>query len=371
LAVTVEQNDPSATLYGVGGSRMEAAGVQIIHKTNHLGSVGVTEPLSTLPGVLRSFLDIRSGIKKKRPDVAVLVGHDVFHFFLARWLRRKRIPTISYFPPQVWLWRKLAGPIARSFDQILTSFPEEHDVYSQASGRTEFVGHYLSDLVEERNLALRDESRRRLGIETKTHVIGLFPGSRIHEIDVHTPVCLDAVSELVARDPFLRFVLSVADPCFWDDIQTEVHRRHLGKYVQLCRDNRTAMTACDLLLLCSGTVTLEAALMRIPMVIFYRLSSLTVTLVRFFITIGLLRSDTIGLPNLLSGRQIIRELHQSEVEGSRLAEEARTILDDPDKQAAIRKDLDLLSTSLGPQGSLQRAVNSILKHCKSDPLPLR
>ena len=162
LAEALLRVNPGVRLSGVGGERMRRAGVEVLFDTNHLRSVGLSESLSTLPGLKRTVSEIRSHLSRSRPDVAVLIGHEVFHMFLARWLRTKGIPIVSYFPPQVWLWGKVARWIAPGFDRILTSFLEEHDVYHGVVGRAIFVGHYLRDVIGSADSERRQDIRRNL-----------------------------------------------------------------------------------------------------------------------------------------------------------------------------------------------------------------
>ena len=116
-------------IVGLGGSRMKAAGVAILQDTNLLGSVGLTEPLKTVPGVLETFLKIRKLVQASPPHAAVLIGHDVFHMIMGRYLRAKKIPVVAYFPPQVWIWRSLARPISRCYDLVPDIVSEEEEIY--------------------------------------------------------------------------------------------------------------------------------------------------------------------------------------------------------------------------------------------------
>ena len=138
IATEILASRPDARLYGVGGHRMEAAGVTLDFGTNHLGTVGITEPVAALPALARALWRIRRRVRTERPAAALLIGNDVFNVLLGRWLRSKAIPTVSYLPPQTWIWRSLARPISRSFDEILTSFPAEQEVYERTGAQTRF-----------------------------------------------------------------------------------------------------------------------------------------------------------------------------------------------------------------------------------------
>ena len=361
LAEAILRIDPGVRLSGVGGERMKRAGVEVLFDTNHLGSVGLTEPLSTLPGLTRTVREIRSHLSRNRPDVAVLIGHEVFHMFLARWLKAKGVSTVSYFPPQVWLWAKVARWIAPGFDRILTSFPEEHDVYQEVGGRAIFVGHYLKDVLGPADSERRQDTRRRLQLGARDRVVGLFPGSRVQEIRTLLPLFLDVAQELLGRDGALRFVLPIADEFFEAEIRALVAQRRLDDTIRLCLGGRDAMIASDLLLLCSGTATLEAMMLGRPMVIAYRLSSISRAAVGFLGAIGLIDSEAIGLPNLLARAKVVPELCLGVIHASSLAHELWSILEDRPRQIKMSKTLLALSDLLGEKGSLERAALAVLE----------
>ncbi len=348
-------------LSGVGGARMEKAGVQLLFNSNRLGSVGISEPLVTIPAVVRSFKNIRAHVLKEKPDVAVLIGHDVFHLLLSRWLRFKKVFTMSYFPPQVWLWRGIAGIIARSYDQILTSFAQEDSVYRRAGANTVFVGHYLLDQIKEISPKHRDTVRQSLGLSADHPLVALLPGSRGHELNYLVPVLLDVVGRMVSEEPSLQFILPMADSCFERKIEDQVRRAGLDRWIHLNRDSREAMAASDMAILCSGTVTLEAALMGLPMIILYKVSRVSWMAVKLLDATGLIESKTVGLPNLLMGKKIVPELIQSQVLGSRVAARAWAILRDPARQASMRNQMQAVPIQLGETGGPERAARVILR----------
>lgn len=360
LAEALLRQQPGAALYGLGGSRMSAAGVHIEFDTNQLSCVGVTEPLAVIPGLTRAFRKIHRAIRHEKPDVAVLIGNDVFNVLLSRWLKTAGIPTVAYFPPQVWLWRSLAGVIARSFDSILTCFPIEHRVYTQAGGAATFVGHFLCDLLNPVEAESRSQARLRCGLEREGQVLGLMPGSRGYEIDALTPMLLDTAAELSRADRSLQFILPVAENCFEDKIRAWVQERRPECHVVLTRDNHAAMKACDLVLVASGTATLEAGLLGLPMVILYRVSPVTYGVVKLLGLTGLIDSETVGLPNLLLGKMVVPELRQSRAARRDLARLARSILQDKPLLNQMRRDLAQLATRLSGEGSHDKAARHIL-----------
>ena len=359
LAEELRELSPGIQLTGVGGGRMKRAGVEILFDTNHLGSVGITEPLATIPGIVRSFTRVHRHVLRKPPQAAVLIGHDMFNILLARWLRSRRVPTVAYFPPQVWVWRAGARPIAASYDLVLTSFREEHDVYRQAGASVVFVGHYLRDLPEV-SPEMRRTARESLRLEPQGRVIGLFPGSRHHEVRALGPILLDTAKRMLARDASLKFILPVADPSLADRLRGMVTSRALAGHVELLADSRSAMSASDVVLLCSGTATLEAALMGIPMVIVYRVSPLTRAVVRALLWTRVLTTERTGLPNLLAGREIVPELLHSQARPETIEEATWPLLTDADRIAQMRRDLATVVDQLGEPGAIRRAAREVL-----------
>ena len=367
LARELKAKCPELNLWGVGGGRMRAEGVSILVDGNPLGSAGITEPLRTLPGVFKSFASILTAVQQERPDAAVLIGHEVFNFILSRWLRRKGILTIAYFPPQIWIWRKAAPLIARCYDYILTSFTEEDAVYRRAGGRTLFVGHYLLDLLKEVSPEEKRAARQALGLTRQRKIIGILPGSRLQEVTMLGPVFLDTAAQMAARDPSLRFVLPVADPCLEESLARMIRHRRLEPSVFLNRDSRKSLAASDLVILCSGTATLEAALMKLPMVIVYRVSRVTITVVRLLVRMKLMDSEAVGLPNLLSGEALVVELRQADAHPARIADAAWKLLTDEIEQARTREALQRLTTLLGQTGVMKRAALAVLERAGQSP----
>ena len=353
---------PHVTISGFGGQHMAAAGVQMLLHTDHLGAVGITEILPALPGSLHAFQIIRRHVRHQRPHVAVLIGLEILEVALGRWLRRQGIHTIAYFPPPIWLWRRRARFVAQSFDGMLTSFRSEHRAYRRAGAQVTFAGHYLCDRIEKVSTEQCQTARRRFGITPGQRVIGLLPGSRRQEIQRLGPVILDSAARLAEARSDIRFVLPLADGRFEADLAGMIRRRGLQSRVRLCRNSRAAMQASELLIVCSGTATLEATLMGIPMVIVYRLSHTTLAILKILDLVGLMDSrEKFGLPNLLAEQMIVPELFQSQVRPGRLCHDVLKILDDPVRQRRMKQHLQGVSDQLGAPGGTARAARIILE----------
>lgn len=362
LAQKLLELDPDAELFGLGGARMAAAGVHLDAAADHLGTVGVTEALAAVPSLWRAVAGIRRRLRTSRPDAAVLIGNDVFNTLLARWLRTRRVPTLSYFPPQVWVWRAVAPFIARSFDTILTSFPEEHAVYEKAGvgcGTTvSYVGHYLADTLRPPTPDEKLACRRRLDLPDEARVVALLPGSRTQEVRKLCGVLLDSAGLLLARAGDLALVVPVAEASHRAHVEAEAARRGLTLRIHFTDDSHGAMRAADLAILASGTASLEAALLGVPMVIVYRVSALTFLVLRTVIAVGLIESGTVGLPNLILRRRAVPEFAQSPATPDAIAGEAWPLLVDAGRRAETHAALREVASRVTKAGSIEAAARA-------------
>jgi lipid-A-disaccharide synthase len=368
LTRAIRAERPDAVIDAIGGPHMESAGARVRYSSSHLGTVGVTEAFSTLPSFARAFGTMRAIVRDERPDLAVLIGNDLFHVLVGRWLRAHGVRTVAYFPPQTWIWRSLARQIAGSFDAMLTSFPGEQAVYERASRGTKvsFVGHYLSEVLERRTPASKQAARVRLGLSDGSRLVSLMPGSRAHEVRRLLPVLAAAARLLHDDDPTLRFVMPIADERFRSPVERELARAAIAARVTLVRGpSHDAMIAADLLILASGTASLEAAVLGVPMVIVYKVSTLTYGVVRACIRLGLFESDTVGLPNLVLGRRAVPELIQRRATSSAVAAQAAAILRSPRREQEIVDALAVAARQVSGGRTLQRAAHQLIEWTRS------
>jgi lipid-A-disaccharide synthase len=359
VAAEIRRSFPQARLFGVGGQRMREAGVEIDFDTNRLASVGISEPLATLPSLARAMLALRRRVRAERPAAALLIGNDIFNVLLARGLRRLGVPAISYFPPQIWLWKVFARPIARSFDSLLTCFGEEQEVYSGHGVPATFVGHYLCDELQPVTAATKAAARAALGLGGE--VVGLLPGSRMQEVRALLPAMLEAAAILLRERPGTAFVLPVAEPRLAAAIAAEIAARGLTERITLAGDSHQAMRACDLLLVASGTASLEATLLRVPMVILCRVSPASIATVRLCQRAGLLETRMVGLPNLLLRRPAVPELLQRAVTGVATAALASQLLAEPARRDTQRAALAEAAAQVSGAGAAGRVAEWLLQ----------
>jgi lipid-A-disaccharide synthase len=363
LVTELRRQNPDVYVFGSGGRRMAEAGADIDVDTNDIGVVGVTETLGIIPSVIRAGSSIRRRVRRLAPDVAVLIGNDIFNSVLARWLRRQGVPTVSYFPPQVWIWRSLARPIARGFDAILASFPDEYDVYARVRERTEvtYVGHYLAAALQPATPEDRRAARSALGLAPDATVVALLPGSRRQELRALGSVLLGAAERLLAGRSDLRFVIPVLDGEAAEAMQQTVDGYAIAARTTLCRSSHVAMRSADLAVMASGTASLEAALIGVPMIVVYKVSALTNLIVRAAIAARLIDSCTVSLPNLIAKRRIVPELLQRNATVDSVAGAAAGLLADPAKLARIRLEYRAIAAHLAGAHPLTDVAAAVLQ----------
>jgi lipid-A-disaccharide synthase len=348
---------PGLRLTGMGGGHMAAAGVDIIVDPTDRAAVGTSEAVGRVPALYRAYRAMGRRLHADRPRALVVIDFPEFNLRLARRARRAGVPVVYFIPPQLWAWR--AGRVrqmARRVTRVLAVFPFEPPLYERARVPVTFVGHPLLDVLP---LDLtRDEARRRLGADPGHSLIALLPGSRAGEVERLLPPMLEAARRLGAADGRRRFVLGRA-PTVADEQVTRVLAAGGATNPPIeVVSGRTyeVMAAADVLLVASGTATLEAALLGAPMVICYRVSRMTELMAR-----ALARVQWIGLPNLVSGRLVVPELIQGAVTGARIAQEATRLLEHPVAATAQRAAFKELRARLGEPGVGERAARAVLE----------
>src|SRR5918996_5048911 len=343
---------PGRPLLGMGGERMAAAGFERLADVTAAAVTGGTEAFGPLPILFRAWRCLRAALRgPRRPAALVLIDFPEFNLRLARVARRAGIPVVYFIPPQVWAWRPWrARVVARRASLVLAIFPFEVALYRAAGARVEFIGHPVLDALAE--APTREAARRGLGLDPGERVVGLLPGSRAHEIERTLPVLHAAAARIAAARPATRFVLAAVAGGSPDPATL------LGGAppVQVVRgDTYAVMRAADLLLVNSGTATLEAALLGTPTVVCYRMSRLSEAWVRL-----LVRVPWIALPNITLGRRVVPELYQRAFTTEAVAVEALRLLDTPAVRAAQREAFEGLAGVLGEPGVGHRAAQRIL-----------
>lgn len=345
---------PHLTVEGIGGDKMRQAGVLLHAYAPDLAVVGLVEVASKLPALWRAYRRMIRLLHERRPDLLILVDFPDFNLLLARRAYRLGIPVLYFIGPQVWAWRTgRIRSIARYVHRLLVVFPFEEGFYRQRGVEALYVGHPLVDRLSPS--PLRDEARRRLDLEPTATVLGLLPGSRMGELTRHLPLLLRAVRQLMMARPDLRVMIAAAEGLPLDLIGSYLKQEASSARVVQGR-TQEVIAASDVILVASGTATLEAAIIGTPMVIVYRLAFVSWLLARL-----LIRVPYIGMVNLVAGKSVVPELIQYEATPERIAEEARRLLESPELRCRTQEQLGEVRDRLGPPGAAGRTADAILE----------
>lgn len=345
---------PDWHLYGMGGARMAEAGMELVVDVTPHAVVGVTEALGRLPALYRAYRTLVARLRQRpRPRVLVLIDFPEFNLRLARAAGQAGVPVVYFVPPQVWAWRTgRARTLARRCVRVLATFPFEVPLYEAAGVPVEFVGHPVVDALA--SAPSRLAARQQLGLKRDGLVVGLLPGSRVREVERLLPAMRDAATRIARAHPDAQHVLALAPT-----LSRRAIADRLGDdgAILVAEDSAHAvMAAADLVLVASGTASLEAAILGTPMIVCYRVSTLTARLFLLYI-----RIPWIGLPNIVLGRSVVPELYQQHASGPRLGREALRILADPGELARQRSAFAELRGLFGPAGVGARAARAVLR----------
>ena len=348
---------PGTRFVGVAGPAMKAAGCESWAASEELAVMGLFEVLHHLPRLLKLRRRIRGAMLELKPDVFVGIDAPEFNLGLAPSLHDAGVRTVQYVSPQVWAWRRgRARRMAGYLDLVLCLLPFERSVYDEAGLASIFVGHPLADQMP----LVPDEAaaRQSLRLATGAPVIAVLPGSRQGEVTRLAADFAGAIAWLAARRPGLQFVAALAN-----DSTREVFERTLAQHapgipVQVIVGRaQVALAAASVVLVASGTATLETLLSKRPMVVAYRLGRLTAFALRH---LGLLKAPFFAQPNLLAGRAVVPELAQRDVTPERLGREIERWLDEPEAVTELQALFATIHRQLR-QGASERAAEAVLE----------
>ncbi|MGB3395241.1 MAG: lipid-A-disaccharide synthase [Nitrospira sp.] len=358
LVTALKELAPALQIVGVGGASMRAAGAELVKDIPQLDVMGLIG-LSAVKTMLQRIARIRALIKGERWDLVVLIDNPGLNFHFARVAKACGLKVLYYIAPQVWAWRRgRMRWIQQRVDHVLAILPFEEPLYRKAGVRCTFVGNPLLDEVAPSYD--REALRRQFGLSDAGPVIGLFPGSRKGELIEHIPLLLETVRRLAERHPGIQFLLAQASS-IQDAFLADLLKQSPVPIRVFRNQASEVMVASDLLVVKSGTSTLQAAVVGTPMILFYRASSwLTYRLARL-----LIRVPWIGLANLVAGRGIVPELIHDEATPERLVHETERLLGDSRAYEDMKTALLSVRHALGTPGASRRAAEAVLAECRS------
>jgi len=343
LSGMLQQRIPSLHLAGMGGSRMAASAVEILYDSRNVSVVGVFEVFGKLVHLRQAFSSLRSWIETERPDFAVLIDFPDFNFRLARILKKHKVPIFYFISPQIWAWRKGRIHFLRDHIKLMISIlPFEKDLYEKAGVRVVYVGHPLVEMVQ------AEVAGQPVYPKSGKSFIGIMPGSRDVEVTRHLPVLTKTIG-LIKKNREIESVL------IWPSSVPSSGYVIPSDITVIREDRYAAMQACDLLLVASGTSTLESAILGTPLFIVYRVSPLSWELGKLLVQV-----PYYGLVNWIAGTKCIPEYMQSRMDSELLAADALRFLDDPAQQQKMKEQLKKIVEALGPTGAMERATDAIV-----------
>lgn len=343
LVRALRQRIPDLQVEGIGGEGLREAGCNILYPMDKLAVMGLVEVLGSLPELIRLRRRLLAHFLASPPDLFIGVDAPDFNLALEERLRRNGIRTVHYVSPSVWAWRSYRiRRIRRAVDLMLVLFPFEADFYHRHGVPVACVGHPLADRLAG-DPADQAAARRRLGLDPDRTLIAVMPGSRRAELKRLLGPMLGAAHWCYRQRGDLGFLSSLLDEQGMETVRRERESLGLqGLPLTLFRDrSRDVLAAADVVLLASGTITLEAMLLLKPMVVTYRINSFSYRLLR-----RLVRVRHVALPNILAGEELVPELLQDACRPERLGRAVLGWLDDPDRAAALRERFRALSGDL-------------------------
>jgi lipid-A-disaccharide synthase len=336
VAEALRRRWPDARMYGLGGPRMAAAGVELMAHVDDLAVMGLAEVAKHLPYFLRLLRQVRARLRTDPPDLVLPVDYPGFNFRLCRLARDVGRPVLYYIAPQVWAWRRRrARTLAQLVDRLAVILPFEEALFAANGARTTFVGHPLLDAEPEP--ALRADFCATLGLDPARPILALFPGSRVQEVQRHVDIFAAAAKETLVYQPDVQPVIAAGGAIPAGQYATAPYPRTLDSW-GLLQHAQAAIVK-------SGTSTLQAALCRTPMVVAYRMSPLTFSVARRVVHVA-----HVGLVNLVAGERIVPELLQNEATPAALSDAILPFCD-PSHPARARAtaDLELVRARLRPR----------------------
>jgi lipid-A-disaccharide synthase len=343
---------PDAEFFGVAGPKMRAAGCEVWEPSESLAVMGLFEVLRDLPRLLRLLGRLRRSFIAARPDVFVGIDAPDTNLRLARHLHAAGIPTVQYVSPQVWAWRQSrVHGIRESVDLVLCLLPFEKRFYDEQGVAAEFVGHPLADAIPlyvDRSLA-----RAELDLPADAQIVALLPGSRRGEVTRLADDFAKVTRWLAAQRPELEFVAPMANALVADVFAAALERVAPRVKVRLFDGHaQTVLIAADVVLVASGTASLEAALCKRPMVVVYRLGAMTVWVLR---RLNLVKSKFFAQPNLLADRRVVGEYFQAEIVPESIGAELLMWLDEAPRREELEQEFLRVHVGLKRDASARAA----------------
>jgi lipid-A-disaccharide synthase len=347
LMAEISRLAPEADFFGLGGTRMAAAGLRRVVRAEDVAVMGITEVILHMPHVYREYRRLKASLRAEHPDLAILIDFPDVNLSLAAELRRLHIPVVYFVSPQLWAWKKWrVRGVKRNVTRMLVIFPFEQDFYRSHGIAADFVGHPLADL--DPPTVSREAFARENHLDASKFWVGLLPGSRFRELKANLPPMLEAARLL---GPEYEFLLPVAPTL--EDAQVKA----LAGPAKVVHDARAVLQHARASIVASGTATVEAALIGNPFIVVYRVSRITYAVAK-----RVVRVAHVGMVNLIAGHRIVPELIQHDFTASKVVEQLRPLLENQEARATMQSDLRSVGAALkvSREGAIEHAARIAL-----------
>ena len=350
LVAELRKRWPDARFFGCAGPRLLAEGVEPVIRMEDLAVVGIFEVIRHIPRIYGKFRELVAAADARLPDFAILTDAPDFNMRVAAQLKRRGIPVVYYVAPQLWAWRSWrVHKLRRSIDLLLPIFPFEQEWFGSRGVPTSYVGHPL--VSEVRTTKSREEFCHEHGIDSTKLILAVLPGSRKGEAARNLPDALAAVARLKASEP-----IEIVLPASSTTGSSFFRQRVSDQSVHIVEDDtQNALGLADVALVASGTATVEAALLGIPMVVFYRVSRPTWMVGKLLVNVPFY-----SMVNLLAGRKVVAELIQGDCNGEQIAAEALKLIQNEERRRQMKRELEEIRSRLqGSRPAAERAAEAI------------
>ena len=355
LAREILALDPQAMLYGMGDGSMASAGVEILQDIDNLAVMGLVEVLGRLKDVRLAMRRLTDQFAKRPPDLLILIDYPGFNLILAKKAKQFNIPVLYYISPKVWAWREgRVKQIKQFVDRMAVILPFEKEYFSQHGIPVDYVGNPLLDSVQTKYS--KKEFCELHDINPASTLVGLMPGSRRTEITRLLPLYLQVAGRLSVAIKNIVFLLPLAPTLTVRDLENSGLQESNVDLRIVSKDHYDMMSACDAAMAASGTLTLELAILNVPMVVSYKVSPISYQLGRRFIKV-----QFASLVNLIAGREVVRELLQNEATPENIYQEMLRLLKDGEIQRNMKLQLTEVTDQLGGPGASSRTAKLALE----------
>jgi len=359
VARALRRMRPEVQLWGMGGPFMREAGVELLEDISKVTVMGISEVLGKISAILSARRKLLARVGESPPHLAILVDFPDFNLWLAKSLKRKGVKVLYYIAPQAWAWRpKRVKVMAKVVDHLAVILPFEEEFFRKGGVKAQFVGH---PLLEETDLKIgREEAKRVLGLGEPGVVLGLFPGSRIQEVRRMLPVMLDAANLVLSHYPEVKPVVALSPNADEPWVRSMVDE---GCPEAMVRSGmaQLVLAASDVASVASGTVSLEAALFEVPMIVVYRTSWFNYQVAK-----RLVRVRNVSLVNILAGEEIVPEIIQNDLQAGKLAQGLLELLGSREKREKMRAAMGKIREKLGDGRPSEKVAITALEMIDGD-----